>query len=155
MPKITPFLWFNDGAGDALDFYSKVFERSEVIDVSKVDAPEMPGGGFIMGTIQIENLKIMVFNGGPMFKFNESFSLFVSCADQGEVDYYWNALVEGGEPGQCGWLKDRFGLSWQIIPSLLGELMGGPDHEGAGRVREAMLQMTKIESAVLQAAYDG
>ena len=155
MTEITPFLWFNDGAGDALDFYTKVFERSEVINVTKVDAPEMSGGGFIMGTLQIENLKIILFNGGPAFTFNESLSLFVSCDDQEEVDYYWSALVEGGEPGQCGWLKDRFGLSWQIIPSLLGTLMSGPDHAGAGRVRDAMLQMTKIESAALQAAYDG
>lgn len=155
MTEITPFLWFNDGAGDALDFYSQVFENSEVINVSRFDAPQMPGGGFIMGTLQIENLKIMVFNGGPAFAFNPAISLFVSCDDQEEVDYYWNALIEGGEPGQCGWLKDRFGLSWQIIPSLLGTLMSGPDPEGAGRVRDAMLQMTKIESAALQAAYDG
>ena len=155
MTEITPFLWFNDGAGDALDFYSKVFERSEVVNVSKVDAPEMPGGGFIMGTLQIENLKIMVFNGGPAFTFNESISLFVSCDSQEEVDRYWSALLEGGEPGQCGWLKDRFGVSWQIIPSLLGELMSGSDPQGAGRVRDAMLKMTKIESAALQAAYDG
>ena len=115
----------------------------------------MPGGGFIIGTIRIENLEITILNGGPMFTLNEAFSLFVSCDTQDEVDYYWNALCDGGEPGRCGWLKDRFGVSWQIIPALLGELMGDADPQRSGRVRDAMMAMSKIESDQLRAAYEG
>jgi predicted 3-demethylubiquinone-9 3-methyltransferase (glyoxalase superfamily) len=155
MVTVAPFLWFNDDAEQALDFYASVFENSEVVDVTRMDVPSMPNGGFIIGTIRIENLTITIMNGGPMFALTEAFSLVVSCQDQAEVDYYWSALVEGGQPSQCGWLKDRFGLSWQIIPTLLGELMGDPDPVKAGRVRDAMLTMSKIECDVLRAAYDG
>ena len=155
MVDVAPFLWFDDDAEQALDFYSGVFENSEIVNVTRLDAPEMPNGGFIIGTIRIENLTITIMNGGPMFALNEAFSLFVSCEGQAEVDRYWSALVDGGEASQCGWLKDRFGVSWQIIPTLLGELMSDPDPEKSGRVRDAMMTMSKIECDALRAAYDG
>jgi predicted 3-demethylubiquinone-9 3-methyltransferase (glyoxalase superfamily) len=151
---LTPFLWFDDDAEQALEFYARVFANSEIVDVTRMDVPETPNGGFVIGTIRIENLTITIMNGGPTFRLNEAFSLAVSCQDQDEVDYYWSALGDGGEPGPCGWLKDRFGVSWQIIPTLLGELLGDADPEKAGRVHDAMMAMTKIECATLQAAYD-
>lgn len=154
MVNVAPFLWFNDNAEQALDLYAGVFANSEVIDVTRMDVPTMPNGGFIIGTIRIENLTLSIMNGGPSFALNEAFSLVVSCHDQSEVDYYWSALSDGGEPGQCGWLKDRFGLSWQIVPSLLSELLSDPDPVKAGRVRDAMMEMRKIECDALQAAYD-
>ena len=154
MNKITPFLWFNDNAEQALEFYAGVFTNSEIVNVTRMDVPTMPNGGFIIGTIRIENLTISIMNGGPSFSLNEAFSLVVSCQDQAEVDYYWSSLGNGGEPGPCGWLKDKFGLSWQIIPTLLPELLGDADPQKAGRVRDAMMAMSKIDCATLQAAYD-
>jgi predicted 3-demethylubiquinone-9 3-methyltransferase (glyoxalase superfamily) len=152
--NIAPFLWFDDDAEQALDFYAGVFSNSEVVNVTRMDVPSMPNGGFVIGTIRIENLSITIMNGGPTFALTEAFSLVVSCQNQTEVDYYWSALGEGGQPGQCGWLKDQFGLSWQVIPTLLGELMSDPDPQKSGRVRDAMMTMTKIECDQLQAAYD-
>jgi predicted 3-demethylubiquinone-9 3-methyltransferase (glyoxalase superfamily) len=154
MVEVSPFLWFDDDAEQALEFYAGVFANSEVIDVTRMDVPEMPNGGFVIGSIRIENLTISIMNGGPTFSLNEAFSLVVSCQDQSEVDYYWSTLGEGGELGQCGWLKDQFGLSWQIVPRLLMELMGDPDPERSGRVRDAMMKMNKLECDILQAAYD-
>jgi predicted 3-demethylubiquinone-9 3-methyltransferase (glyoxalase superfamily) len=151
---VAPFLWFDDDAEQALDFYASVFKNSEIVNVTRMDVPSMSNGGFIIGTIRIENLTITIMNGGPTFALTEAFSLVVSCRDQSEVDYYWSALVDGGEPGQCGWLKDRFGLSWQIIPTLLTELLSDPDPEKSGRVRDAMMVMSKIECDTLQAAHD-
>jgi predicted 3-demethylubiquinone-9 3-methyltransferase (glyoxalase superfamily) len=152
---LSPFLWFNDDAEEALAFYASVFENSEIVSVTSVNDSSLPGGGFVIGTIRIENLAITILNGGPMFALNEAFSLFVSCDTQDEVDYFWKALCDGGEASQCGWLKDRFGVSWQIIPVLLQELMGDPDPERAGRVRAAMMTMTKIDSDQLRVAYEG
>lgn len=154
MVDVSPFLWFNDDAEQALEFYAGVFSNSEVINVTRMDVPSMPNGGFIIGTIRIENLTISIMNGGPSFSLNEAFSLVVSCQDQSEVDYYWSSLGDGGEASQCGWLKDRFGLSWQIIPTLLTQLLSDPDPVKAGRVRDAMMIMSKIECDKLQAAYD-
>lgn len=154
MVTVAPFLWFDDDAEQALDFYASVFKNSEIVNVTRMDVPSMSNGGFIIGTIRIENLTITIMNGGPTFALTEAFSLVVSCRDQSEVDYYWSALVDGGEPGQCGWLKDRFGLSWQIIPTLLTELLSDPDPEKSGRVRDAMMVMSKIECDTLQAAHD-
>jgi len=153
--SVAPFLWFNDNAEEALAFYSDVFANSEIIEVTRMDVPSMPNGGFVIGTIRIEDLTITIMNGGPAFTLNEAFSLAVSCEGQGEVDYYWSALVEGGAASQCGWLKDRFGLSWQIVPTLLPQLLSDPDPRRADRVRDAMLAMGKIECDVLQRAYDG
>jgi predicted 3-demethylubiquinone-9 3-methyltransferase (glyoxalase superfamily) len=153
--SVAPFLWFNDNAEEALAYYTDVFANSEIVDVTRMDMPSMPNGDFLIGTIRIEDLTITIMNGGPSFTLNEAFSLAVSCEGQDEVDYYWNALVEGGTPSQCGWLKDRFGLSWQIVPTLLPQLLGDSDPIRAGRVRDAMLAMGKIECDVLQHAYDG
>ena len=152
--EITPFLWFDDQAEDALDFYSKVFANSRVVNVSKGGDPSV-AGGFIIGSIKIENLLITVFNGGPAYTFNEAISLFVSCETQEEVDHLWSALGDGGTPGRCGWLKDRFGVSWQVIPTLLGTLMSDPDPAKASRVRDAMMQMSKIDGERLLVAYNG
>ena len=155
MVTVTPFLWFNDNAEEALDFYSKVFSNSEIVDITKIRQTDAPHGGFVIGTIRIENQVLTIMNGGPMFTLDEAFSLSVLCEGQEEVDYYWNALTDGGEESQCGWLKDRFGVSWQIIPSLLFELQADADPEKANRAREAMLTMHKIECDELRAAYDG
>jgi predicted 3-demethylubiquinone-9 3-methyltransferase (glyoxalase superfamily) len=153
--SVAPFLWFNDNAEEALAHYADVFANSEIVDITRMDVESMPNGVFTIGTIRIEDLTITIMNGGPAFTLNEAFSLVVSCAGQDEVDYYWNALVDGGTPSQCGWLKDRFGLSWQIVPTLLPKLLGDPDPKRAARVRDAMLTMGKIECAALQSAYDG
>ena len=154
MVEISPFLWFNDNAEEALEFYAGVFANSEIINVTRMDGPSNSVDGFVIGSIRIENLTFSIMNGGPAFVLNEAFSLVVSCQDQAEVDFYWSRLGDSGEPGPCGWLKDRFGLSWQIIPSLLTRLLADPDPVKAGRVRDAMMAMKKIECDTLQAAYD-
>ena len=149
MPTITPFLWFDNQLEDAVAFYTSVFGDSAV------PSSAGPSGGATMASFRLAGQDFMGLNGGPMYAFTPAISLFVSCEGQDEVDYYWDRLVEGGSPSRCGWLVDRFGLSWQIIPTALGRLMGDPDPERAGRVMQAMLAMTKIEVAGLQAAYDG
>ena len=155
MPSVSPFLWFNEGAEEALALYERVFDDSSVVSVSRrsVSGHE----DFMAGTVRIGDLNLIVFNGGPYgdFKFNESISLFVTCHDQDEVDRYWNGLSEGGEPHQCGWLKDRFGVSWQIVPKLFNELMSSSDAKRRDRVFQAMMKMTKFDCAALQNAYDG
>jgi len=158
MPKITPFLWFNDNAEDAMKHYTSIFKNSKILDVSRY--PEgSPGGmaGKAMSvSFQLEGQMFMGLNGGPHHKFTEAISLFVSCETQPEVDELWEKLISGGgEPSQCGWLKDRFGLSWQIIPTALMELMSDPDPLKAQRVMEAMLKMTKIDIKTLKAAHAG
>ena len=156
MSKITPFLWFDDNAEEALELYTSVFADSSVGEVTRMPAadPEAPGP-VVMGTVTLAGTDFMVLNGGPQFRFTEAISLFVSCTDQAEVDYYWDRLTaDGGEPSQCGWLKDKFGLSWQIVPTALGELMGDPDPAKSQAVMQAMLGMGKLDVAGLQAAYD-
>jgi predicted 3-demethylubiquinone-9 3-methyltransferase (glyoxalase superfamily) len=151
MPNsITPFLWFNNNAGEAMRFYTSVFSDSEVIN-----STPGPDGEVFVATFRLNGQEFMVLNGGPEFTFNESISFFVSCKDQAEVDYFWEKLTEGGEESQCGWLKDKYGLSWQIVPTRLGELMGDKDQAKAGRVRDAMLQMRKINVQGLEEAYRG
>lgn len=150
MQKITPFLWFDNQAEEAVNFYVSIFNNSEVLNMTPG-----PDGKVMMAVFQLEGQKFMALNGGPHHKFTEAISLYVDCKTQAEVDELWNKLTaEGGEPGPCGWLKDKYGLSWQIIPSALGELMNDPDPAKAQRVMQAMLQMSKIEVAQLQAAYD-
>jgi predicted 3-demethylubiquinone-9 3-methyltransferase (glyoxalase superfamily) len=149
MQKITPFLWYNDNAGDAMDFYISVFKDARVVNVSRM------GDKIFTGTFELFGQQFHFLNGGPQFKFTEAVSFFVNCETQEEVDEYWEKLSEGGEESRCGWLKDKFGLSWQIIPTALGQLMGDPDREKAGRVMQAMLKMDKIIIADLQSAYDG
>lgn len=148
MQKITPFLWYDDKAQEAATFYCSVFKDSKILST-------MPGPGeTAMGvTFQINGQELTAFNGGPMFKFNESISLFVNCETQEEVDYYWNSLIAGGgEPSRCGWLKDKYGLSWQIVPAALSRLLQDKDRAKAGRVMDAMMKMDKIIIADLEKA---
>jgi predicted 3-demethylubiquinone-9 3-methyltransferase (glyoxalase superfamily) len=149
--KLTPFLWFDDDLDQALAFYASVFPDTEVLDASR--AGDGPAAPLFMARFRLLGQELLAINGGPLFPFTEAFSLFVDCEDQAEVDRLWDRLTDGGEPGRCGWLKDRFGLSWQIVPRRLMELMGDPEPARAGRVREAMLAMGKIEIAGLEAAY--
>lgn len=151
MNKITPFLWFDTQAEEAMNFYVSVFKNSKAGSVSRG-----PDGNAFSVSFNLEGQDFMAINAGPQFKFNESISFFVNCETQEEVDYFWEKLTaDGGEESMCGWLKDKYGLSWQIIPSALGELMGDPDPVKAQRVVQAMLKMQKIIIADLQRAYDG
>jgi len=150
MQKIMPFLWFDNNAEEAMAFYTSIFNNSKIISTNPG-----PDGKVMMGTFELEGQPLMALNGGPQYKFTEAFSFVVDCADQKEVDEYWSKLTaDGGSEGQCGWLKDKFGLSWQIVPSVLGELLGGPDPATSQRVMQAMLQMKKLDIAVLQQARD-
>ena len=155
MQKITPYLWFDNQAEEAMNFYTSIFKNSKIGSVSRYgEGGPGPAGTVISATFQLEGQEFMALNGGPAFKFTEAISFFVSCETQAEVDELWDKLSEGGEIQMCGWLKDKFGLSWQIIPTVLGELMGDPDVEKAGRVMNAMLQMKKIDIAGLRRAYE-
>jgi len=155
MQKITPFLWFDNQAEEAINFYVSIFKNSKVLNVSRYgDAGPGPAGSVITATFQLEGQEFMALNGGPDHKFTEAISLFVDCKTQEEVDELWAKLSEGGEEGPCGWLKDKYGLSWQIIPSALGELLNDPDPAKSQSVMKAMLQMSKIDIKGLQQAYD-
>jgi predicted 3-demethylubiquinone-9 3-methyltransferase (glyoxalase superfamily) len=153
--KITPCVWFDNDAEQAIDFYSSVFDDLKVVNRS--DWPEGSGQtGLLTATIELAGQRLMLLNGGPEYPKTEAFSLYLDCDDAAEVDYFWDALqAGGGSPSQCGWLKDRFGLSWQVVPRQLNEYLADPDRAKAGRVMQAMLQMTKIEVAELDAAYAG
>ncbi|MBK7451035.1 MAG: VOC family protein [Anaerolineales bacterium] len=151
MTKITPFLWFDTQAEEAMNFYISIFKNSKIYNISRD-----PNGKVFTVAFELEGQDYIGLNAGPAFKFNEAISMFVNCEDQAEVDYFWNALIaDGGEESMCGWLKDKYGLSWQIVPKQLGELMGDPDPEKSGRVMQAMLKMQKIIVADLKKAYDG
>jgi predicted 3-demethylubiquinone-9 3-methyltransferase (glyoxalase superfamily) len=155
MNKIKTCLWFDGDAEEAVNTYVSLFEDSEVTSVSRYPAGAPGPEGEVMSMeFILRGEPYMVINGEAEFKLNEATSLFVGCETQEEVDRLWDALVEGGEESQCGWLKDRFGLSWQIVPTLLGELLGDPDPAKAGRVMQAMLKMKKLEMKGLQDAYD-
>ena len=149
--KITPFLWFDNNAEEALHFYVSIFKDSRITSVRRFG----PNNTVLTATFELSSQQFMVLNGGPRYKFTEAISLFVKCETQDEVDEYWNKLLEGGTPQQCGWLKDKFGLSWQIIPNALGELLSDKDPAKANRVMQAMLKMTKIDVAQLKEAYEG
>ncbi len=156
MPKITPFLWFDDQAEEAANFYVSVFKNGKIIEVSRYgDDESLPGGKVMTVSFELEGQRFVGLNGGPRFSFSEAVSFVVDCETQEEVDYYWERLTEGGEESMCGWLKDKYGLSWQIVPKALMELMSDEDEEKATRVRNAMLQMRKIDVPALQRAYDG
>ena len=156
MPKITPFLWFDDNAEEAVNLYVSVFKDSKITSVSRYEysGPDQPGKVMTM-SFELEGQAFTALNGGPQYKFTEAISLFVSCATQEEVDELWEKLSAGGEEQQCGWLKDKYGLSWQIIPQVLMDLMQDEDPAKAQRVMEAMLKMVKIDIAALQRAYEG
>lgn len=156
MQKITTFLMFNDQTDEAVNFYVSTFKNAKILDASRYgeDGPG-PAGTLMSATFELEGQEFMAFTGGPHFSFSEGISLFISCNTQEEVDELWEKLSEGGEKSQCGWVKDRFGVSWQVIPTALMELMGDPDPEKSQRVVQAMLQMGKIDIAGLRRAYDG
>jgi predicted 3-demethylubiquinone-9 3-methyltransferase (glyoxalase superfamily) len=155
MQKIVPFLWFDHQAEEAVQFYTSIFKDSKIVNIARYGA-EGPGpqGTVMTATFQLEGQEFTALNGGPLFKFTEAISLFVNCETQAEVDYLWERLTEGGAEVQCGWLKDKYGLSWQIVPTILGQLLADPDAEKAGRVMRAMLQMKKIDIAQLKQAYE-
>jgi predicted 3-demethylubiquinone-9 3-methyltransferase (glyoxalase superfamily) len=155
--NITPFLWFDGQAEEAMNFYVSVFPNSKVGDVSRYsDAGPGPKGQVMVASFQLDGRDFIALNGGPQFKFDEAISFVVNCETQAEVDYFWDKLTAGGgEESQCGWLKDKFGLSWQIIPRALGQLMSDPDPVKANRVMQAMLQMVKIDIAALEKAHAG
>ncbi len=150
MQKITPFLWFNDNLEEAMNFYASIFKNSNIGNVSRSG----PKGTVMSATFELEGQKFYALNGGPMFKFTEAISFFVNCETQQEVDELWEKLSEGGEKSRCGWLKDKYGLSWQVIPTALGKMLGDKDPAKSGRVMQAMMQMSKIDIATLQEAYD-
>jgi len=155
MQKITPFLWFNDNAEEAMNFYTSVFKDSRIVSINRLpEGTPGPAGKVMTATFQLEGQEFMALNGGPQYKFNEAISLFVNCETQQEVDELWDKLSEGGEKGPCGWLKDKFGMSWQIIPAALGQMLGDPDPRKSQNVMQAMLKMTKIDIAALKRAYD-
>ena len=152
MKKITPFLWCDTQAEEAMNYYVSIFKNSKVLEVQR----QGPDGPVFSVSFELDGQEFIGLNAGPRFKFNESISFFVNCENQKEVDEYWNKLIaDGGEESMCGWCKDKFGLWWQIIPNKLGELMGDPDPEKSQRVMETMLKMQKISVADLQKAYDG
>ena len=156
MPSTTPCLWFDDQAEQAAQQYTSIFPNSTIDKVVRY-GPNQPGpeGQVMTVEFRLDGQKYVGLNGGPLFQFSEAISFQIDCADQDEVDHYWTRLVDGGEESQCGWLKDRFGLSWQVVPTRLPELIGDPDPERANRATQAMLQMRKINIAALEQAADG
>ena len=155
MQKISPFLWYDTQAEEAANFYVSLFEDAEIIGISRYpEGAPGPAGQVMTVNFRLAGQEFTALNGGPQFPFTEAVSFYVHCADQDEVDRLWAQLTEGGAPGQCGWLTDRFGLSWQIIPDRLSELLGDPDPERAQRTMQAMLQMEKIEIKALEDAAD-
>ncbi|MFJ3957034.1 VOC family protein [Arthrobacter sp. NPDC090010] len=157
MPSITNCLWFNGQAEAAAEFYVSVFPNSSISAVSRYgEGAPFPSGTALTVEFQLNDAPFQGLNGGPQFTFNESVSFSISCADQAEVDYYWDKLTaDGGQEGQCGWLKDRFGVSWQVVPQALGSIMSGDDAEGVGRAMQAFMGMQKFDIAALEAAYRG
>jgi predicted 3-demethylubiquinone-9 3-methyltransferase (glyoxalase superfamily) len=156
MQKITPFLWFDDQAEEAAHFYTSIFKNSRIYGAARYgeDTPG-PAGKVMTVSFELDGQQFTALNGGPVFQFTPAISFYVNCESQEEVDYYWNRLSEGGHEEQCGWLKDKYGVSWQIVPSVLGELMSDPDPEKSYRVTQAMLKMVKLDIAELRRAYEG
>ena len=155
MQKITPFLWFNDKAEEAMRFYVSIFKNSKVGNISRYgDAGPGPKGTVMVAQFELDGQEFLALNGGPQFTFSPAVSFVVNCKTQDEVDEYWEKLSAGGETNQCGWLRDKYGLSWQIVPTILGELMQDKDPEKSGRVMKAMLQMHKIDIEGLKKAYE-
>jgi predicted 3-demethylubiquinone-9 3-methyltransferase (glyoxalase superfamily) len=157
MQKVTPFLWFDGQAEQAARFYVSLFpsSRVEYVTRSPADTPSGPAGTVLTVEFTLSGTRFIALNGGPHFRFTEAVSFQIACADQAEVDRLWSALSEGGEPGHCGWLKDRWGLSWQVVPTRLPELLSDPDPQRSRRAMEAMLKMGKLDIAALERAADG
>jgi len=155
MQKITPFLWFDGKAEEAAKFYTSVFKNSNMGQIRRFgDAGRGPKGSVLSATFELEGQEFSALNGGPQFTFTPAISFFVSCETQEEVDEFWDKLSEGGRKNRCGWLQDKFGVSWQIVPTALGRLLGDPDPEKSSRVMKAMLQMEKLDIRGLQQAYE-
>ncbi len=156
MQKIVPFLWFDGKAEEAMNFYVSIFKNSKVLSVTRYGAAGPgPKGTVMSATFQLEGQQFYALNGGPQFKFTPAISLFVNCETQREVDELWEKLSAGGSKDQCGWLTDKYGLSWQIVPTVLSKLLGDKDPEKANRVMKALMQMKKLDIKGLQQAYDG
>lgn len=156
MKKITPFLWFDNQAEEAMNLYVSIFKNSKVLSVTRYgEAGPGPEGSVMTAAFQLDGQEFIALNGGPHFKFTEAISFSVNCETQEEVDELWEKLSEGGEKGRCGWLKDKYGLSWQVNPTVLGEMLQDKDPAKAKRVMEAMLQMDKIDIKTLKQAYEG
>ena len=156
MQRITPFLWFDHQAEEATNFYVSIFKNSKIGQVSRYgDAGPGPKGTILTVSFELQGQQFIALNGGPKFKFSPAISFVVNCETQQEIDAYWEKLSAGGRIDQCGWLSDKYGLSWQIVPTSLGELMSSKDPEKSGRVMKALLQMTKLDIEVLKRAYDG
>ena len=154
--KVKTFLWYDNQAEEAAQLYTSLIPNSRVTKVTKYDNADPTGNTVTIVDFELAGRQFVAMNAGPMFKFNESISIMVDCEDQAEVDRYWNALTaEGGEESMCGWLKDKYGLSWQIVPKVLDDLLADPDPERAGRAMQAMLSMQKLDIAGLKAAADG
>jgi len=155
MQKITPFLWFDSNAEEAVNFYISIFRNSKLLSISRYgEGGPGPAGTVMTATFQLEGQEFAALNGGPQYKFTEAISFFVNCETQKEVDDLWEKLSQGGEKGQCGWLKDKFGVSWQIVPTVLGQMLNDKDPQKSQRVMQAMLQMKKIDIAALTRAYE-
>ena len=154
--RLTPYLWFASGAEDAAAFYVSIFKNSRIAGISRYpENPHAPAGSVMTATVCLDGQELVLLNGGPVYKLTEAFSLLVRCVDQAEVDYYWERLLAGGgEESMCGWLKDRFGVSWQVVPDALMELLGDPDPQRAALATAAMLKMRKIDIAALRRAAD-
>ena len=160
MQKITPFLWFDHKAEEAVNFYTSIFKNSKIGKIARYDeagekVAGRPAGSVMTIEFELEGQDFIALNGGPQFKFTEAISFVVNCETQAELDYYWEKLIAGGEEVQCGWLKDKFGLSWQVVPTVLGELLSSKDAAESQRVMEAMLKMVKLDIKKLQAAAAG
>jgi predicted 3-demethylubiquinone-9 3-methyltransferase (glyoxalase superfamily) len=156
MNTITPFLWFNNNLEQAVNYYQSVFTDFRLIDShGNTKARPGSGGAMMSATFEMHGQRFSALNGGPHFQFTPAVSFFISCETQDEVDNYWDALCKGGEPGRCGWLRDPFGLSWQVVPKSLGKLMNSGDAIKSSRVMQAMLKMDKLSISELQAAFDG
>jgi len=155
MQKISTFLWFDNRAEEAAKFYASIFKNSKILSVARYpEGSPGPAGSVMTVTFELEGKAFIALNGGPLYKFTEAISFFVNCETQEEVDTLWEKLTEGGEPGQCGWLKDKFGVSWQIVPTALGELLGAKDPAKSKSVVQAMLQMKKLDIQALKQAYE-
>ena len=155
MPRITPFLWFDTQAEEAARFYVSIFKNSKIVKIARYgEAGPGPKGSVMTVVFELERQEFIALNGGPQFKFTEAISFSVNCETQKEVDQFWEKLSQGGEEGPCGWLKDRYGLSWQINPVILGEMLSDPDPRKSRRVMQAMLKMKKIDIAALKKAYN-
>ena len=156
MPKITPNLWFDTQGEEAAEFYCSIFPNSRIMSTARYpEGSPGPAGEVMSVEYELDGQRYVHINGGPEFTFSEAVSFQINCADQAEVDYYWDKLVDGGEESQCGWLKDRYGFSWQIVPAGMEELFSDPDPVRAQRAMQAMLRMTKLDVAELRRAADG